>query len=254
MVVEEEGPTPGLLGRHALALPAVELPISSLRWSVFLPPRDTYGPLEGGVQAQRRVGSVRWRRPFDTPVEDEGGQTGSPAPLGTALAAVGTMPVRINVPRTGHRLNYHRYWIAADEPVALATSYVRGWLIWPAVVALAVVLVALVQVRRRRVGGLVGVALVGAAMGWLAGPVPPAGALLVGLGLRGWRRGWLPGGAERLWRWVGTQRGRLRWPTGPWTLRRLARLGGRLCVAGIVLVLIASVLQVAAPLLRSLIG
>lgn len=246
VVVEEDGPPPGLWGHHDLALPAVELPISSLRWSVFLPERDTYGALQGDVAEQERVGSVRWRRPFDAPT-DEAAPAATP---GVKLAVAGTMPVRINVPRTGHRLNYHRYWIGADRPVQLTTRYVRSWLLYPAQLGLAVVLVVLLQIRRRWLW--VPAMVVSVALYALTGPIPVVGAWVLALGLMAWRRRWFTGLAPRCVQWLRTQRARLQRPSVPWTRRRVGHLAGRTAVALTVLYFGQWVVRVAAPLVWSM--
>lgn len=254
VVLEEEGPAPGLFGQHDLALPALELPVSSLRWSVFLPTQASYTELVGEVAPQQRVGSVRWQRPFQT--EEQPSEATASARAHQADA--GTLPVRINLPRTGHRLNYHRYWIAAEYPVAVSTQYIRSWLAYPLAAVLAGLIVALVAVRRRWAWAVA--APLGAALVWLVGVVPLGGALVLALGLVAARRGWLIGLAPRLGRgltgWIRARRTQIKagWEAEPWTLRRTARVVGRVVVAGAVLYLGTQLVWTAGPLLWSLLG
>jgi len=147
LVLESDSDALGLIGQRRLVLPSVELPVSSLAWSVYLPARNLYTRLEGDIERQLYAGQARWQRPLAV------GGSGYRGPVGTAAwssgsaaagaeAAVsagdsGAMPVRIKLPRSGTRLEYSRYWIEKAQPVAASLYYVRGWLRIPAWIVLA---------------------------------------------------------------------------------------------------------------------
>lgn len=187
IIVEQPMDAPGLLGQLDFALPTLDLPVRLVRWSVFLPQSQTYGALRADIAPQHRRGSLRWRRPnldFES----------SPTRAGQALQAVGQTPVRINVPRTGHRLNFKRYWIAAGTPIETHVRHVQTTLINLGVLlGCAGVLVALLGMRRRwplliAVGLAVGVYTV-------AGGIP---LLITGVlwgMICAWRGRWV----QRLW-------------------------------------------------------
>ena len=49
------------------------------------------------------------------------------------------MPVRIQIPKTGHRLEYSRYWLEKDRTAHLSVAFVRSWFLTPIWIFLAVV-------------------------------------------------------------------------------------------------------------------
>ncbi len=117
IVLEEEADALPLAGRLALRLPTFELPVSSLKWSAWVPRSSEYSALEGDVAAQRVAGTGRW---YQAPLGvDEGLMAGlGPAGGGAASSGdAGAMPVRIDIPKSGRRLDYSRYWLEADQPV-----------------------------------------------------------------------------------------------------------------------------------------
>jgi len=144
----------GLFGSSDLFLPAVDLPVSSLAWSVYLPARNIYTRIEGDIEPQVYAGRGSWYRPsfsyqsaqtaavFATPA-------GAPTVGPMTSAHAGAMPVRIKLPSGGIRLEYSRYWIdqgisakdrAADSPVMVSFRYLRSWLTIPAWITLACLL------------------------------------------------------------------------------------------------------------------
>lgn len=155
----------GLLGRPDLALPGVDLPASSVAWSVFVPSENAYGELKGDVAAQQLWGRAPWREPIMA--EGGGAPAHQPAVDATAEATGGAeggaMPVRIQLPKGGVRLEYERYWQNAGEPVAVTLPFMKRWLRLPLVFGcLAVmVLAAWWAGRRRRWPWLVGAGLLG---------------------------------------------------------------------------------------------
>ena len=130
-MLEEEADALPLAGRLALRLPTFELPVSSLKWSAWLPRSSEYSALEGDVAAQRVAGTGRW---YQAPLGvDEGLKAGlGPAGGGTTSSGdAGAMPVRIDIPKSGRRLDYSRYWLEADQPVEVRAWHVRGWVKGP---------------------------------------------------------------------------------------------------------------------------
>lgn len=132
VVLESRDDALGIAGGRGLSLPAVDLPVSSLAWSVYLPARNTYSALSGELGAQTLAGVGSWHQAAYRP----------PAPGGAAAPAAvvrdeaesaesGAMPVRINLPESGIRLEHTRYWIDADQPVRVSYRYLRSWLLAP---------------------------------------------------------------------------------------------------------------------------
>ena len=85
----------------------------------------------------------------------------------TADAGSGAMPVRVRIPKRGHHLAYHRYWIDAGQPTRVGFGFVRSpvAMLWSALGALAlagVVLLAWRVGRRRGLG--YGTAVLGAGL------------------------------------------------------------------------------------------
>lgn len=82
----------GLLGLPRLELPAIELPVSTLRWEVHAPAANRYTRLYGDIAPQDDVGA--------TP---GGGAAGESV------------------------LRYTRYWIGADQAARVRFGHLRGW-------------------------------------------------------------------------------------------------------------------------------
>ncbi len=142
VVLEQDLGGLAVLGTEKLALPAVGLPVSTVRWEVHLPANNDYTRLEGELKPQTQAGSGRWFSGGVAHVDvlNNGrvvAQTQEPA----ASAGTGAMPVRIELPTEGKRMSYERYWLEADTPVQVSTWYVRSWLL-PQLVLLAVALAA----------------------------------------------------------------------------------------------------------------
>lgn len=236
VVVEREGEPLGLLGWRDLALPTVDLPIRALKWSVFLPARNSYGEPQGDVAPQVRAGRARWSTRPRPETEDQEGM----AALGALAAPTegGSVPVRVNVPRTGHRLDTTRYWIEADQAVSLRVPFARTWLRYPAGLACALATMAALLLLGRARRLRLPLAAVAAASAFatqaLAGAEGVAAAVLAALVVLAWRGGWV----RRTLRGVGRAGGalRARWTERAeaprWTLARLAATALRLSVAG----------------------
>ncbi|MBI3179612.1 MAG: hypothetical protein HYZ27_08110, partial [Deltaproteobacteria bacterium] len=67
IVLESSVGSFGLFGRKTLDLPAIDLPISSLEWTVFAPARNSYSRLLGEVSTQSWAGEASWHQPPATP-------------------------------------------------------------------------------------------------------------------------------------------------------------------------------------------
>ncbi len=131
-------------GRPELRLPALDLPVSSLAWSVFLPAGNIYSGLAGDVGAQSYAGQAHWSQaPADL------GEAAGPAG-GASEAAdgredsvhTGAMPVRIELPKGGIRLEHARYWLAAGQPATVSFRYADRWLAYPSALLLALLVLA----------------------------------------------------------------------------------------------------------------
>ncbi len=183
LVLEGALPAFGLIGIESLALPAFELPVSSLTWTVSVPTNNDYSALYADVSPQSFVGSAAWHAPSG----------GGAATLGYADNSDNDgsagLPVRIELPTAGTSLYHSRYWIAADQPVGVTFGHLRGWLLAPLVLLGAAALAwGLVRaagawallVPRRRVGvaisAVVGLVLVDR----LGGHALAVAAVLVG--------------------------------------------------------------------------
>jgi hypothetical protein len=121
LVLEGALPSFGPVGIAFLELPAFELPVASLAWTVSVPANNVYSRLFGDVSPQTFAGAASWHAP--------GGGVGA---LGyTASDDDGALPVRIELPTAGTSLSHSRYWIAADQPVGVRFGHLRGWWMLP---------------------------------------------------------------------------------------------------------------------------
>ncbi len=146
IVMESEAPPLGLFGTSDLSLPTVGLPTSTSSWTIFLPAKNIYSALEGDIDAQRFATQAHWHQPahsnapvriFNTLNEDD---DDTPGADGSSGADSGLMSVRIELPKTGTRMDYSRYWLEGDRPCRVTFTYMRGWLAIPAVVFLTLLL------------------------------------------------------------------------------------------------------------------
>jgi hypothetical protein len=137
----------GLAGQRRLVLPAIALPVSSAKWSVFLPSNNIYGELEGDVDAEPLAAEASWHQPVGSaaPVRfgarKPGQDTGADA---AALEAGGSgmMSIRIEIPRSGTRLELERYWLGEGAPLEVSFRFLRGWLRFPAGILAALIVAA----------------------------------------------------------------------------------------------------------------
>lgn len=194
----------GWLGAPSLALPAVDLPVSSLAWSVRVPGRNVYSRLAGEVAAEHFAGEGRWHRPVMRtgragPVDDDA-ETTDGDEAGPQGAASGAMPVRMVLPEDGVRLEYARYWLPEGRPVTTSFTYVRRALLGPLTAAGVIALGGLVMVGlglarargqlpapalRGRAAAIGGGALgVAAALGWASGLGVVVAGVVLGVGAR----------------------------------------------------------------------
>ncbi|MBN2494056.1 MAG: hypothetical protein JXR96_05660 [Deltaproteobacteria bacterium] len=146
LIIEGECGAMGWLGHPGLSLPAVDLPVSSMAWTVYVPARNIYTRLEGEWENQRYVGQATWHQAGyrEESYGQEGQLEASPVrPAEPAAAAdAGAMPVRFKVPKDGIQLDYTRYWVGAEQPVEVSFWYLRSWLRIPAWLLLAALLAA----------------------------------------------------------------------------------------------------------------
>lgn len=257
VVLESQGEPMGWFGMPELQLPAFDLPISSLGWTVFVPPRNLYSRLAGELDEQTFVGRASWHQPPSGDTGEPGLTRAGISPVvsrgrPTASADSGAVPVRFKIPQEGLRLEHQRYWIEADQPVTAKLTYVRSWLQYPAwmLAALALGLGLLLFSSRFRplppaLRPWLGLALMLVA-GWAAvrigGPEAAVIGVLLGLLAIALRRRWFRRVPERVREWgagLGARfRARSRQPEawrGLTLLRRIVVTVG-LCFFGLVLV------------------
>lgn len=185
IIVEQPAPAPGLFGRADFSLPTLDLPVRSVRWSVFLPSDQAWSALRGQTAPQHRRGSLRWRKPAGAWESEPPGVK----PGGTPQIA-GTVPVRINVPRTGHRLDFKQYWIGAGKPITAHAWHLKSWLINTGIFIGCVALLGCLVVAPRRRWLMIPAIGLAAVVAHFAGPVPLYIVALLALGLVVWRERW----------------------------------------------------------------
>jgi hypothetical protein len=261
VVLESKMPALGWFGYPDLRLPTVDLPVSSIAWTVYLPAKNLYTSLEGDIEPQVYTGRGSWHQPSYAYSYQPDAPPPPPPPPGMAAAGpvasahTGAMPVRIKLPEHGRRLEYSRYWIEKDHPVKVSFFYVRGWMRIPAWMGLACILalgILLISIRftftvpefRPKTLPNVGVGLV-VAVFW---PLLVLGGYLgifLGLVLGGVamaiHRGWFKQVPAKVVEWVKTLPNRFRarkrdrrdWTTGRVFWRILMTIG--LCFFGLIL-------------------
>jgi hypothetical protein len=150
----------------------MDLPTSSVAWTLHLPARFLLSRPYGDIEPQVFWGQGDWHQPTshqgfigglagDIDVDGDAG--------GAAGGETGAMPVRIEIPRSGKRREYTRYWLEAEQPAEVTVYYARTALLLPllmlGVLLAAAGLWALGEQRwgRRRVAGAWAAGAVGAA-------------------------------------------------------------------------------------------
>lgn len=123
LVYAEENNGFGFFGARRLALPGLELPVSSAHWRVYLPQRNQYSALQGDVEEQQFYGQARWHAQPSSGVTN-----GLVLDRNDSSAVAGAAPIRIQVPKTGRVMNYRRYWLEAEHGVEISFWYARRWL------------------------------------------------------------------------------------------------------------------------------
>lgn len=159
----------GALGRRTLELPKLQVPVSSVSWSVWVPGGYRTSRLAAPLYDQVFVKNARWHRGAPAFEHDEGDWGGGtedmdheeqvqvqapgarPDRADRADRASGAMPVRVRLPRAGVELNHRRYWVDGAEPVSVAFTYARTPLVLggKAAAGLAVLLTVGLLLRRR---------------------------------------------------------------------------------------------------------
>jgi hypothetical protein len=208
VVLENDQRPMGWLGRRSLLLPAVDLPVSSLHWSVYLPAPNRYSALAGELAPQVLAGEGSWHQPSRRSARGTPGL--APHARGeedSSSANTGAMPVRIDLPESGVRLEHTRYWIEANEPVRVSYRFLRAWLFAPlSLLALLMTagLAALGIVRRRTASGVFGAAGTLAALAAtaaFAGVAVAVFGILLGAAIAAARRGFFARAMEAAARW-----------------------------------------------------
>ncbi len=134
VVLESQGPAFGMFGLSAYALPTLDLPVSSLSWTLRLPARNRYSRLFGDVEPQRYNGRGVWYQPSSGALAEN--PTAGPMDMGGAAT-----PIEVEIPTGGTELTWNQYWVGADQPVSLSVLYLQGWLRGPLALLLAAGLV-----------------------------------------------------------------------------------------------------------------
>ncbi len=135
IVMEGKVSSLGLFGKEKLDLPSVELPVSSVEWTVFLPSDRVYSELKSEWETEVSVRESVWYAPpfsvaplrtfrsADNTAEGTGGH---------ASDNTGVVAVRIELPKTGTRLNYAGYWVDGHQTVSVYFMYAKSYLLIPA--------------------------------------------------------------------------------------------------------------------------
>lgn len=231
MVVSTKADAFGLFGRQTFSMPRVDIPISSMSWSIHLPKSFGHTKFDTGVANETSVRDASWFQPpapnsapdgygdaqndedEDNEDYDEGEQTQEQElRLGHTDQrdpVAGAVPVRLRVPERAPEISYRRFWIEADEPVEGCFFYVHHSLQVLAQFGLGALLFSLLifaplRLRNRTTVRIVlastSVAFI-ASFGWTLWAVLAVSALLV----VAWRRGWLKAMRQRLQsRWAST--------------------------------------------------
>lgn len=278
VVLENDLGSLGLAGWPSLRLPAVDLPVSTLDWSLFVPARNTYSAPAADVEKQVYWGDAQWYQPVGAAGRDRerGGLATGPVRGAAARVAEGgsansgAMPVRIAVPKSGLRLEHTRYWLPESQAPAVSFMFVRSWLLAPIALLLAALFALglffvvdellpnkLLAYSRWPIG-----VVIMAVLWWPLGKSGGGWGFAIGVGLglvalvlsRGWLRQALAA--------IGEWRARLpeRWraaraarPAASGGLsRRLVRLAGRIAVGAVGLILLLGLLVLALRLIELL--
>ena len=203
------------LGRPDLQLPAIDLPASSLSWSIFVPASNLYSAPSSDIASQSYYGRASWREPVMSYNDDsdaffelgEGNANadGSGA-IPTASAYTGAMPVRIDIPKTGVRLEYQRYWLEAGKPARISFTYLSRWLSHPLIFGMGLMLMfgcwLLTSREAWRWPALVLIVVPLWPLFKIAGMGVLIGFCAAGLVVYLWPRVWPPGTAGVLERWA----------------------------------------------------
>ena len=136
LVYESSMEKMGLFGHRGLALPQLEVPVSSVSWRIYVPGGYRSTGLIGGIRPQTFVKDATWHR-------SSRGYSGEEDPLELAALygmnnnrsaehqaasgerASGAMPVRVRLPRAGRALRHQRYWVDAGQRTTLWFYYAR---------------------------------------------------------------------------------------------------------------------------------
>jgi hypothetical protein len=256
VVMESDQAALGLFGSSSLVLPAVGLPVSTVSWTVYLPANNVYSTLEGDVEPQIFVYEATWHQPVyaEGPVRvarpgyDETGVELTED--GPSQAGSGLLGVRIELPRTGTRLDYSRYWVDRGRPLEVSFQYLRGWLRIPGGILLVLLLAAgcVLALGKRRTGPSTrsnkwaGVLVIAFSLWPLYKVADETGIVLgviIGLIAVAARRGFLRSAPSAVADWARTLIGRFRErerddkPLGAGTIVKLTLVGVGLFVFGI---------------------
>ncbi len=232
VVIENKTGGFSLLGASGLSLPSVDLPVSSLSWTVYLPERNTYSALKSDIGYQKYAGSVSWSQPSYTGHSPGGTGAGSFQVQTTAAghsSAAGAMPVRFAIPKKGKRLDYARYWVEAEKPVNLNFLYLRSWLNIPAMlffivlIAFGVFTAITGLASKKKAAAGTAVFVISGAAGYIlygTGTIPPGIVLgLIAVGIyKNWLTSTVAWGTGLAERFLQREKKQI-----PWKLKRIAR-------------------------------
>lgn len=118
-------------GLSSLQLPEFDLPVSSLKWNVYVPGFNTYSRLYGPMKPQYYNGEASWQRPpFQYRYENESNWN-LDVQNEVAGGITGAMPVRIKIPKNGKQLIYNQYWLEAKHSPKISFAFVHSSLLIP---------------------------------------------------------------------------------------------------------------------------
>ena len=219
VILEDRVDELDFLGTPELQLPAVDLQVSSLSWSIFVPASNLYSAPRGDIGSQSYYGRASWREPIATYSGNQGfdltaANSDDAGLVPTTSAYTGAMPVRISIPKTGVRLEYQRYWLEAGEPAQVSFRYLSRWLSHPLIFSLGLMLMLGCWLLHREdwtryVGGAF-IVLPVWPLAVIASKAVLLGFAIAGLAVYALPRAWPPGTGARLGRWARTMPERYR--------------------------------------------
>jgi hypothetical protein len=122
------------LGLRTLRMPALDLPVSSILWDVYVPGFNTYSRLKSTIAPQRYQGQVSWKKLPPSDAYSGNSISNNQSFAGRSdidNSVAGTMPVQIKIPLSGKKLTFKRYWLEKNGVLGVSFSFIRSSLLLP---------------------------------------------------------------------------------------------------------------------------